>query len=74
MTATYYNFNLDPKEFEVLKQNPDGTVSIGFGKTVVVEKVEVVTKAAAGKVTLNNLAAAPEPPKAVESEKPNKLK
>ncbi len=48
----YYDENLQPKEFTVLKENKDGTVDIGTGKTLVVGSAVIVQKPTAGCVTL----------------------
>lgn len=50
--ALYYDENLKPKAFDVIKDNKDGTVDIGNGKTLVVGKAKVVDVPAAGSVTL----------------------
>ena len=50
--AIYYSEILEPKAFDVLKDNGDGTVDIGTGKVLVVGKAKVVTVPAAGCVTL----------------------
>lgn len=59
--ATYYNGNLEPKEFEVITDHKDGTVDIGTVgtgpddkpvKTVVVGKARVCDEPTAGCVTL----------------------
>ena len=50
--AIYYSDLLEPKTFDVLKDNKDGTVDIGVGKTLVVRLAKVVTVPAPGCVTL----------------------
>ncbi len=52
MKAIYYNENLDPKEFEVIKDNGNGTVTIGTGTTVAVANAPVTKEPKAGCVTL----------------------
>lgn len=44
----YYNDSLDAKVFEVLKENADGTVDIGTGKTVAVRACKLVVDPKAG--------------------------
>jgi hypothetical protein len=50
--AIYYSEILEPKSFDILKDNGNGTVDIGIGKVLVVGKAKVVTVPAVGCVTL----------------------
>ena len=46
--AIYYSEIFEPKAFDVIKDNKDGTVDIGTGKLVVVSKAKVVKDPAVG--------------------------
>lgn len=53
-TAFYYNENGVAKEFDILKENKDGTLDIGTGSTLVVGKVQISEDGKPGTVTLDS--------------------
>lgn len=55
-TTLYHQENLPPKQFSVLKQNPDGTVDLGSeGSDAVITKCVVSEAATPGQCTYEKL-------------------